>query len=132
MEAPVIFFDDICVLCSRAVQFILKADRKESFRFASLNSMAFEKVAPLVTAKKIPADSVILFTHGKIYLRSGAALRIAWRLRFPLPLLTAGFILPPFIRNGIYDWIARNRYRWFGKRQDCFLPDAAVRNRFLA
>ncbi|MCA1746153.1 MAG: DCC1-like thiol-disulfide oxidoreductase family protein, partial [Bacteroidales bacterium] len=75
--------------------------------------------------------SVVLYRRGKVYLRSAAALRIAMSLRFPMPLLAAGFLFPPFIRNGIYDWIARNRYRWFGKRENCFLPDGGLRERFL-
>ena len=75
--------------------------------------------------------SVVLYRQGREYLRSGAALRIAMLLRFPLPLLAAGFALPPFIRNAIYDWIARKRYRWFGKLETCFVPDEGLRDRFL-
>lgn len=142
MERYIVFFDDICVLCSRSVQFIHRHDRKNRFHFASLDSEAFRKVAGLV--KEAAAgdhasdpdrgalpDSVILFMNDKVYLRSAAALHIAARLRFPVSLLAVGWIIPPFIRNGLYDWIARNRYRWFGKRDSCFVPGGSLRDRVL-
>lgn len=75
--------------------------------------------------------SVIFYDGGRVYSRSTAALRIAAHLRFPVSMLVIGFIIPPFIRNGIYDWIAKNRYRWFGKRETCFLPDTPLRQQFL-
>lgn len=166
MERYIVFFDDLCVLCSRFVQFIHKHDLKNRFRFASLDSEAFRQVmdqvdgadrlnmerkpgravgddhaddrekkkgADLATdpGRGMLPDSVILFMKGKLYLRSSAALHIATRLRFPLPLLGVGWIIPPFLRNGLYDWIARNRYRWFGKRDSCFVPDGKLKNRVL-
>ncbi|MEX0981024.1 MAG: DCC1-like thiol-disulfide oxidoreductase family protein [Bacteroidales bacterium] len=82
------------------------------------------------SSRSLP-DSVVLYRNGRFYLRSDAALRIAMLLRFPLPLLTALLAVPAFIRNAVYDWIARNRYRWFGKRETCFLPDDDLRKRFL-
>jgi len=129
MEPFIVYFDDHCVLCSRSVRFIHRHDRKDRFRFASID--------PVVARREERSDqsavpgSVILYENGRVYERSTAALRIAARLRFPVFLLTVGFILPPFIRNAIYDWIARNRYRWFGKRETCFLPDGSLRHKFL-
>ena len=87
---------------------------------------------PLDNSSHALPDSVVLYRKGRVYLRSGAALRIAMLLRFPLPLLAAFLVVPPFIRNTVYDWIARNRYRWFGKRETCFLPNDDLRERFLA
>ena len=143
MEPPIVFFDDICVLCSRSVQFIFRHDRKGSFRFASLDSAAFRELGAQLTGKKVAEDlfpdsgqaagpgSVVLFMNGKVFRRSSAALHIASRLRFPWNLLAAGWILPPFIRDAAYDWIARNRYRWFGKRETCFIPQGAFKARVL-
>ena len=135
MEQQIVFFDDICVLCSRSVRFIYRHDRKQRFLFASFDSEAFRRISHLLpgpdnSSRSLP-DSVVLYRKGRVYLRSGAALRIAMLLRFPLPLLAAFLVVPPFIRNTVYDWIARNRYRWFGKRETCFLPDDDLRERFL-
>ncbi|MFC2080319.1 thiol-disulfide oxidoreductase DCC family protein [Bacteroidota bacterium] len=130
MNSPVIFFDDICVLCSRSVQFIYRNDNKKLFYFASMNSESFKKIADNPGIHSSSSESVLLYSNGKVYSRSGAALRIASKLRFPWPLITLLFIIPPFLRNGIYDWIAWNRYKWFGKRISCFLPAGDLKNRF--
>jgi predicted DCC family thiol-disulfide oxidoreductase YuxK len=138
MEQMVVFFDDVCVLCSRSVRFIYRHDPGGHFRFASFDSEAFKEIEkqlagqPVVGSNGEAPASVVLYRRGRIYLRSAAALRIAMSLRFPLPLLAVGFLVPPFIRDRIYDWIARNRYRWFGRREHCFLPDGGLRKRFLA
>jgi predicted DCC family thiol-disulfide oxidoreductase YuxK len=97
-----------------------------------MESDEFTGISDLLPEHKPKYDSVILYSRGKVYSRSGAALRIAWKLRFPIPLVSIVFILPPFIRNGIYNWIARNRYRWFGKRNTCFIPDGLLKSRFLS
>jgi predicted DCC family thiol-disulfide oxidoreductase YuxK len=131
MESYTVFFDDICVLCSRSVQLIHRYDRRGRIYFASLDSEAFSKIAHLVPAGAAAPDSVILYMKGKVYLRSTAALHIASRLRFPVSLFAAGWIIPPFLRNALYDWIARNRYRWFGKRESCFLPEGALKERVV-
>ena len=130
MEYPVVFFDDVCVLCSRSVQFILKHDRRGAFRFAAVDSDLFrEKVAPSLP-EGLP-DSVILLVEGRVFTRSSASLRISGRLRFPINLAVVGLAVPRFLRNLIYDWIARNRYRWFGKMDTCYMPDPELRERFL-
>lgn len=143
MECYTVFFDDLCVLCSRSVQFIHKYDHKDRFCFASLDSETFRKVADSLpgTSAAVGLDSVvshaavtgsvILHMKGKFYLRSSAALHIASMLRFPVSLLAAGWIIPPFLRNSLYDWIARNRYRWFGKRESCFVPEGDLKDRVL-
>jgi len=143
MDPAIVFFDDTCVLCSRSVQFIFRHDRKGRFQYASLDSEAFRKIMDLLPGVAFPENlssvsgqsaspgSVVLFMKGKIYQRSSAALRIATRLRFPVSLLAAGWIVPPFLRDAVYDLIARNRYRWFGKRETCFIPDGALKERVL-
>ncbi|MDA3821049.1 MAG: DCC1-like thiol-disulfide oxidoreductase family protein, partial [Bacteroidales bacterium] len=120
MKFPIIFFDDICVLCSDSVRFIFRHDMKKQFYFASMNSDSFQELLKTFAEEEISTDSVLLYSKGKIYTRSGAALRIAWRLRFPFPLLSLAFIIPHFLRNAIYDLIARKRYHWFGKLDSCY------------
>lgn len=131
-QAPhsVVLFDGYCNLCSGAVVFILKRERGDHFRFASLqSSYAVGLLDELGIAEEAP-DSIILVEGDRYYSRSAAALRIAKRLRGLWPLLYAFVIVPRFIRDPIYDWIARNRYRWFGKRKTCFMPAREVGYKF--
>ena len=128
-DRKIIFFDGVCNLCNRTVQTILKHDGKKQFYFSSLQS---QFSAYFFTAHQYhPGDSVIYWDGKKFYEESAAILRIASRMNFPYPLLAAGFILPPFLRDGIYQWISKHRYKWFGKRDTCMLPDPSVQNRFL-
>ena len=127
----VIFFDGLCNLCNGAVQFTIERDKQNQFRFASLQSAyAAEKLAPFSIAPE-NLDSFILLENGKVYLRSTAALRVAKKLNGFWPLLYAFIIVPPFIRNAVYDYIAKNRYKWFGKQQSCWVPTSELKNKFL-
>lgn len=148
MKQPVVFFDDYCVLCSWSVRFIHRNDPHRRFWFSAVDSEAFRQIAHLLPADIASASgagahrkssgnnagsagSVILYDNGKVFLRSAAALRIAARLRFPLPLLTGLMVIPRALRDAVYDLVARNRYRWFGRRETCYLPSGSLRNRFL-
>jgi predicted DCC family thiol-disulfide oxidoreductase YuxK len=117
-EQPVILFDGVCNLCNGTVDFLMKRDRKKQFRFASLQSETGEF---LRLQYQIPADSdsVILIKSETVYFKSEAAIEIAKMLPFPWKI--AGFlrIIPHKFRDKIYDIIAKNRYRWFGKREMC-------------
>jgi predicted DCC family thiol-disulfide oxidoreductase YuxK len=126
-EHPVILFDGVCNLCNASVQFILRNDRRELFRFTSLQS---ETAARLLGGPP-ESDSIILIMNGRHYYKSTAALLIAARLRFPWPVFSVFLIVPPFIRNFIYSVIAKNRYRWFGKKPACMIPDKRVQHRFI-
>jgi predicted DCC family thiol-disulfide oxidoreductase YuxK len=117
----IVLFDGYCNLCSWSVQFIIRNDSKKIFLFDSLQSEKVNKTWPDLT-KNGNFQTVILLENGKKFFRSSAALRIARRLKFPVNLLAVFFIVPPFLRDFVYNWIARNRYRWFGKREVCFLP----------
>jgi len=129
-DISVVLFDGYCNLCSGGVVFILKRERGDVFRFASLQSeYAQNLLRDLGIADDAP-DSIILVEASRVYYRSDAALRIARRLRHLWPLAYAFIIIPKFIRDPIYDWIARNRYRWFGKRDTCFMPDRNVKHKF--
>jgi predicted DCC family thiol-disulfide oxidoreductase YuxK len=113
------------------VQFILLRDKKDRFRFASLQSDYGQN---LLREHNLPTESfnsLVLVENGKIYQKSTAALRIARKLKGLWPLLFAFIIIPPFIRNFVYDIIAKNRYRWFGKKEECMLPRPEWKQKFL-
>ncbi len=130
-ELPVIFFDGFCNLCNGAVQFVIKRDRKAIFRFASLQSdYAQEKLAQFNIRPK-GGDTMVLLEDGKVYERSTAALRVARKLSGLWPLLYGFIILPRFIRDGIYNYVGKNRYKWFGKRESCWVPTPELKERFL-
>lgn len=129
----VVLFDGVCNLCNGAVHFMLDRDPKERLRFASLQSEAGKA---LLTEHGIPLpegepDSIVLVTKGRAYDGSGAALRIAARLSFPWPLLATLLVVPWFVRDIVYYFIARNRYRWFGRTEACRVPTPELKKRFL-
>lgn len=124
-------FDGLCNLCSGAVDFIIDRDPRAELRFAALQSDA---ARPLLARCGLPAEhpgSIVLVEDGRCYRRSTAALRIARRLTFPWPLLYALLLVPRPLRDAVYDWVARNRYGWFGKRDRCRTPTPDLRSRFL-
>ena len=128
MTHPVVLFDGVCNLCNRAVQFIIRRDPAGTFHFASLQSDAARTlVGPRATA----LDTFLLWEEGNVYDRSTAALRVARRLRGPVRLLTVFVVVPRPIRNAVYNLIARRRYQWFGRREECMVPTPELRARFL-
>ena len=126
---PVILFDGFCILCNRAVDFIIRHDRDAHFRFAPLQSKAGRDLLG-TQAKSIP-DSIVLVSESRIDFRSTAFLKICRKLDAPWSFLSAFLIVPRFIRDPVYDLIARNRYSWFGKRNSCRLPEPGISDRFL-
>lgn len=110
---------------------IIRHDPRGYFRFTSLQS---ETGRELLRAKGFPEDytgSVLLWENGQLYKESGAALRIARRMNGLWPLLYAGILVPPFLRNLVYRWIARNRYKWCGKKDQCMIPSPELKQRFV-
>jgi predicted DCC family thiol-disulfide oxidoreductase YuxK len=132
MDYPVILFDGVCNLCSNSVQFVIRHDPGHYFRFASLQGDFGQNV---LQEHHLPAQelvSFILLENGKIYTRSTAVLRVCKRLNGIWPLLYAFVITPPFIRNAIYDFIAKRRYKWFGKKEECWIPGPELQQLFLS
>lgn len=126
----VIFFDGVCNLCNASVQFVIARDSKNYFKFAALQSdLAVSKLANYSLQVK-QGDSFVLLENGKVYEQSTAALRVAKRLNGLWPLLYAFIVVSPFIRNWVYKFIARNRYKWFGKQESCWVPTPELRSRF--
>lgn len=127
----VILFDGECNFCDSSVQFIIKRDPAAHFQFTSLQS---EKGMELTKQHAIPddVDGVVLIENGKAFTKSSAALRIAKKLDGLWHLLFVFILVPRIIRDGMYDYFARNRYKWFGKKEDaCMLPPPEMRKRFL-
>ena len=126
-----ILFDGVCNLCNSSVQFILLRDKKDRFRFASLQSDYGQSILKQYNLPTDKFNSLALVENGKIYQKSTGALRIARNLKGLWPMLYGFIIVPPFIRNLIYDIIAKNRYRWFGKKEECMLPRPEWKQKFL-
>lgn len=131
-EDLVILFDGVCNLCNSMVQFVIKKDSKKLFQFASLQSAYGQQILQKFKLPTTVLNSFVLLEDGKIYTKSTAALRVAKQLKGLWPLLYGFIIVPTFIRNGVYDFIAKNRYKWFGKQETCWLPTPDLRDRFLA
>ena len=119
---PVILFDGVCNLCSSAVQFVIKKDPTDIFRFASLQSDYGEKVLLNYKLETKDFASFVLLDKEKIYTKSTAALMVAKKLSGGIRFMYAFIVVPAFIRDFIYNIIAKNRYRWFGKKNECWLP----------
>ncbi len=127
----IIFYDGICGLCNQSIQFIIRHDNKEIFRFASLDSEFAKSHLKSNYIKTENIDTIILMVNNKSYLYSEAILKIFSLLGFPYKILLIGFILPKSIRDWIYKWIARNRYKIWGKYDSCPLPTEHQRKLFL-
>jgi len=124
-------FDGVCNLCSRSVQFILKRDRRNHFRFASLQSPLGQSLLQSSGLAAEHLDSFVLLEDNKVYTRSSGALRVCRKLGGAWPLLYVLMIIPRPLRDGIYNWVARHRYKWFGKKESCWLPAPEWKSRFL-
>lgn len=125
----IIFFDGVCGLCNRFVDRLLRIDKTGRYRFAPLQGSTAQELLPSGLAEAL--ESVIYLRDGAVLQRSDAALRIltdlgGWRRCYGLLLL-----VPRFIRDAVYAWVASNRYAWFGKRGACRVPTLAERGRFL-
>lgn len=131
-EHPILLFDGVCNLCSGFVQWVLPRDKKGRYRFASLQSELGKTVKTEQGLDPDKINSIVLYQQGKVYTKSAAALRLAVGLGGWYQLAGVFFIIPPFIRDAVYDFIARNRYRWFGKSEACWLPRPEWKERFLA
>ena len=127
----IILFDGICNLCNGFVQFVIAHDPDRKFKFASLQSDAAQLLLKGLPENQRTTDSVMLLENGKVYQQSTAALRILQKLSGPWPWLYGFIIFPAFVRDWVYAWVAKNRYRWFGQRDSCMLPTPELKSRFL-
>ncbi len=131
MEHPIILFDGVCNLCNKAVQFVIRHDKKSLFRFASLQGKHGQQLLKKYQLSSDDFNSFVLIQNNKAFTKSIAALQVVRQLNAPLKLLYGFIIVPPFIRNAVYNIIAKNRYSWFGKKDECMIPTPALTERFL-
>jgi predicted DCC family thiol-disulfide oxidoreductase YuxK len=127
----ILLFDGHCNLCNASVSFVLPRDKKDRFRFASLQSEAGKALLSRIGIRVAETDSLVLIEGDKVYLRSEAALRTAKNLGGIWSLAYGLMLVPAFIRDGVYNWIARNRYHWFGRKEMCRVPTEAEQKKFL-
>jgi predicted DCC family thiol-disulfide oxidoreductase YuxK len=126
----IVLFDGVCNLCNRSVQFMIDHDPDAHLHFASLQSEIGQTLLDQFQLPKSDFKSLILIEEGKVFLRSTAALRISRFLKY-YRFFTLFLAVPAFLRDPIYNWIARNRYRWFGKTESCRIPTPELKKRFL-
>ena len=130
-QNSIILFDGICNLCNSSVQFIIKRDKKKQFMFASLQSDAAEKILLHHKYKKNGLNSIIFIHQDKLYEKSSAILNILSVLGMPWKLFTVFDFLPLSWRDFLYDFVAQNRYKWFGKKDSCTMMLPKHKNRFI-
>jgi predicted DCC family thiol-disulfide oxidoreductase YuxK len=128
---PVILFDGVCNLCNGTVNWVISHDPGGVFQFASLQGAAGQKLLDTFQLSQAELFSVVLIQNGKAYTKSTAALLVAKQLGGKFRLLYGFIIVPAFIRDAVYNLVARNRYKWFGKKEQCMVPSASVSGRFL-
>jgi predicted DCC family thiol-disulfide oxidoreductase YuxK len=131
MDHPLVLFDGVCVFCNRSVNFIIAHDPAARFRFAPLQSPLGQSMLARCGLQQAGIDSVVLIEGGRCYRKSTAALRIAHRLTGWWPWTFFLVMVPAQLRDLVYDWFARHRYRWFGQLKMCLMPTPEVRQRFL-
>lgn len=127
----IVLVDGVCHFCQGITKWIIKRDPEGKYHFASLQSDVAKELLEKGGLSTDSMDTFVLIEDGEYYTRSTAALKLAKGLKFPYPLLYAFIIVPKFIRNAVYNLVARNRYRWFGKDEACMLPTPEIKNRFL-
>lgn len=129
--ASIVLFDGVCHLCNSSVNFIIRHDPHGRLKFAPLQSPVGQELLRQHNLSSDILDTFVLIESGRAYTRSTAALRVARRLSGLWPVAYVGIVVPRPIRDAVYRLIARNRYRWFGKRDACMMPTAEVKARFL-
>lgn len=127
----IILFDGVCNLCNGAVNFVIKRDPGNVFKFTPLQEKQGVLLLKTHAVDTQKLDSIVLIENEKVYVKSSAALRIARKLSGLWPLFFVFLIIPSFIRDGVYDFIAKNRYKWFGKKEQCMIPTPGLREKFL-
>ena len=127
-----ILFDGVCNLCNSSVQYAIRHDKNNLFLFTELQSNIGQNIIEHYNIDTSKIDSILLYTPEKgIQYKSTAALKVAWQLRFPINLLAIFLIVPNVIRNWVYDFIAKNRYKWYGRKESCMVPTLELKSKFL-
>ena len=132
LELPehLLLFDGVCNLCNGLVQFVIRHDKNKRFRFAPMQSASGKRILAQIGETE-PDNTSVYVRKNRILTRSSAALYIARDLGGPWALAYPFILVPGFIRNAVYDFVARNRFKWFGRREQCMVPSQEVDDRFL-
>ena len=128
----IILFDGVCNLCSGAVQYVIAHDKKDVFRFTALQSDLGQEILKHIGINPNEIDSIVMYEPGvAYYYKSTAAIEIARHFGGVFHFGTIFKIMPRFLRDSIYDYVARNRYKWYGKKESCMIPTAELKSKFL-
>ncbi len=132
-DKQLILFDGVCNLCNSSVLYVIKRDTNNAFLFAPLQSKIGKSIINEFNIDTAKTDSIILYKpkERKIYHKSSAALQVAKQLSFPTKLMAVFFIVPKLIRNWVYHYVAKNRYKWYGKKDACMIPTPELKSKFL-
>ncbi len=126
-----VFFDGVCNFCNGSVNFIIDRDPRSQMMFAPLQSEAAQRILEEHSFVS-DLDTIVVLDGGRLYTHSSAGIRIVRKLNGLWPLLSIGWIVPRPLRDGVYRWVAHNRYKWFGKEEVCRMPTPDIRARFVA
>ncbi len=129
MSDSVVFFDGVCNLCNSTVQWLIRRDKNNQLKYASLQSQFADRTITEAAIRN--TDSIVFYKNQRFYTKSTAVIQILRTLGFPYLLSGILLIVPKFIRDWVYDTVARNRYKWFGKREQCMVPDPSLKSKFL-
>ena len=133
-DKQLILFDGVCNLCNSSVLYVIKRDKKDKFLFAPLQSEIGKTIINKFQIDTDKTDSILLYNPNKNSLtyKSSAALHVAKQLGFPANVLSVFLIVPTFISNWVYDYVAKNRYKWYGKKDACMIPTPELQSKFIA
>ena len=130
-QQNIILFDEVCVLCNNWIRFLIKFDQKSTFKIASVQSPIGQQILAHYQMPLNHYDTMLTIYKGQLHTESSAFLKVMQHLGFPFSLLVTGFVIPNTARDFLYQMIARNRYRIFGKTDSCILPSAQNKAHFL-
>lgn len=131
-DKKIILFDGVCNLCDATVQRVIENDKKDVFRFAAIQSEIGEEIINHIGIDTAKTDSIILYEPGHAYYyKAEAAMKIAKQMGGWFSIVGWFSFLPEWISNGVYDYVARNRYKWYGKKNECMIPTPEMKAKFL-
>ena len=131
-DKKIILFDGVCNLCDATIQYVIKKDVKDVFRFVAIQSELGQKIINYIKVDTSQTDSIILYIPGKAYfVKADAAFNIAKELGGLISLTSIFSVLPQFLKNFGYDFVAKNRYKWYGKKDSCMMPTPELKSKFL-
>ncbi len=130
-KQPILLFDGVCNLCNQSVQLVLKKEKSPRYQFTSLQSEVGQVILSHFDFSTTHFDTILLLEDGKIFDRSSVPIKVSGNLKGLWPMLRIFWIIPKPLRDIVYNWISRNRYKWFGKKEVCMIPSPELERRFL-